>query len=247
MIRFFVLFFFILTTISFAEIKKVNIVGNSRVNSNTIETLVDKKITNVDSIFINNLTKKIYDTEFFSDVKISYNQDTLTITVVENPIVNFFYINGVKDSDLDQINKIITLKENSIFSTSKLKKNIEDTREFLNASGYYQATIVPEVIKINNNQVNLIINIDKKDISKIDTSSFCHTPDKTIGMYRLNYRRIYIPCFCVCRCTTHRNGNVNSFLCVNVVGVVQKQFHNFFALNVHKTMKFNSVKINGII
>lgn len=172
MIRFFVLFFFILTTISFAEIKKVNIVGNSRVNSNTIETLIDKKITNVDSIFINNLTKKIYDTEFFSDVKISFNQDTLTITVVENPIVNFFYINGVKDSDLDQINKIITLKENSIFSTSKLKKNIEDTREFLNASGYYQATIVPEVIKIDNNQVNLIINIDKKDISKIKNIYF---------------------------------------------------------------------------
>lgn len=172
MIRFFVLFFFILTTISFAEIKKVNIVGNSRVNSNTIEILVDKKTTNVDSIFINNLTKKIYDTEFFSDVKISYNQDTLTITVVENPIVNFFYINGVKDSDLDQINKIITLKENSIFSTSKLKKNIEDTREFLNATGYYQATIVPEVIKIDNNQVNLIINIDKKDISKIKNIYF---------------------------------------------------------------------------
>jgi len=172
LIRFFVLFFFILTTISFAEIKKVNIVGNSRVNSNTIETLVDKKITNVDSIFINNLTKRIYDTEFFSDVKISYNQDILTITVVENPIVNFFYINGVKDSDLDQINKIITLKENSIFSTSKLKKNIEDTREFLNASGYYQATIVPEVIKIDNNQVNLIINIDKKDISKIKNIYF---------------------------------------------------------------------------
>jgi outer membrane protein insertion porin family len=172
LIKFFVIFFFILTTISFAEIKKVNIVGNSRVNSNTIETLVDKKISNVDSIFINNLTKKIYDTEFFSDVKISYNQDTLTITVVENPIINFFYINGVKDSDLDQINKIITLKENSIFSTSKLKKNIEDTREFLNASGYYQATIVPEVIKIDNNQVNLIINIDKKDISKIKNIYF---------------------------------------------------------------------------
>jgi len=172
LIRFFILFFLILTTSSFAEIKKVNIVGNSRVNSNTIETLVDKKITNVDSIYINNLTKKIYDTEFFSDVKISYNQDILTITVTENPIVNFFYINGVKDSDLDQVNKIITLKENSIFSTSKLKKNIEDTREFLNATGYYQATIVPEVIKIDNNQVNLIINIDKKDISKIKNIYF---------------------------------------------------------------------------
>ncbi len=90
----------------------------------------------------------------------------------ENPIINFFYIDGVKDSDLDQINKIITLKENSIFSSSKLKKNIENTREFLNAAGYYQASILPEVIKIDNNQVNLIINIDKKEISKIKNIYF---------------------------------------------------------------------------
>ena len=172
MIRYIIIFFIILTNISFAEIKKINIVGNARVSSATIESLVDKKISNVDSIYINNLTKKIYDTDFFSDVKISFNQDVLTINVAENPIVNFFYVNGVKDSDLDQVNKIITLKENSIFSSSKLKKDIEATREFLNASGYYQASITPEVIKIDNNQINLIINIDKKEISKIKNIYF---------------------------------------------------------------------------
>jgi len=172
LIRFIVIFFLILTNISFAEIKKVNISGNSRVNSSTIESLVDKKINNVDSIYINTLTKKIYDTDFFSDVKISFNQDILTINVTENPIVNFFYINGVKDSDLDQINKIIILKENNIFSSSKLKKDIQATREFLNAAGFYQALITPEVIKIDNNQVNLIINIDKKEISKIKNIYF---------------------------------------------------------------------------
>jgi outer membrane protein insertion porin family len=96
----------------------------------------------------------------------------MTKNVAENPIVNFFYVNGVKDSDLDQVNKIITLKENSIFSSSKLKKDIEATREFLNASGYYQASITPEVIKIDNNQINLIINIDKKEISKIKNIYF---------------------------------------------------------------------------
>jgi outer membrane protein insertion porin family len=167
-----IVFFLILTSTLFAEIKKVDIVGNKRVNSATIESLVDKKIINIDSIYINNLTKKIYDTDFFADVKVSFNQEILTITVVENPIVNFFYINGVKDSDLDQVNKIITLKENNIFSSSKLKKDIEATREFLNASGFYQATIVPEVIKIDNNQINLIINIDKKEISKIKNIYF---------------------------------------------------------------------------
>ena len=172
MIRFIIIFLIVLTNVTFAEIKKVNIVGNARVSSVTIELLVDKKISNIDSIYINNLTKKIYDTDFFADVKISFNQDTLTINVIENPIVNFFYINGVKDSDLDQVNKIITLKENSIFSSSKLKKDIEATREFLNASGYYQALITPEVIKIDNNQINLIINIDKKEISKIKNIYF---------------------------------------------------------------------------
>ena len=172
MIRFLIIFFFILTSNSFSEIKKINIVGNARVNSNTIESLVDKKIINVDSIYINNLTKKIYDTDFFSDVKITYNTDVLTVTVTENPIVNFFYINGIKDNDLDQINKIISLKENAIFSTSKLKKDIEATKDFLNASGYYQSSVIPEVIKIDSNQVNLIINVDKKEISKIKNIYF---------------------------------------------------------------------------
>ena len=172
MIKFAIIFFLILTNFSVAEIAKVNINGNVRVNKVTIESLVDKKISNIDTIYINNLTKKIYDTDFFADVKISYNQDVLTINVIENPIINFFFINGVKDTDLDQVNKIITLKENSIFSSSKLKKDIESTREFLNAIGYYQASIIPEVIKIDNNQVNLIINIDKKEISKIKNIYF---------------------------------------------------------------------------
>ena len=172
MVKFVIVFFLLLTNTLVAEIAKVNIAGNARVNKATIESLVDKKISNIDSIYINNLTKKIYDTDFFADVKISYNNNVLTINVIENPIVNFFYINGIKDADLDQVNKIITLKENSIFSSSKLKKDIESTREFLNATGYYQASIVPEVIKIDNNQVNLIINIDKKEISKIKNIYF---------------------------------------------------------------------------
>jgi outer membrane protein insertion porin family len=167
LIKFLIIFFFILTTSSFSQIKKINIAGNIRVNSNTIESLVDKKIINIDSIYINNLTKKIYDTDFFSDVKISYNQDVLTINVIENPIVNFFYINGLKDNDLDKVNKIITLKENSIFSSSKLKKDIEAIKEYFNTEGYFQVSIIPEVIKIDSNQVNLIVNIDKKEISKI--------------------------------------------------------------------------------
>jgi len=173
LIRIFTVFIFLLLTCnSFSEIKKVIIIGNARVSSSTIESLVDKKVSNVDSIYINSLTKKIYDTDFFSDVKISYNQDVLTISVSENAVVNFFYITGLKDDDLDKVNKIVLLKENTIFSVSKLKKDVESIKEYFRSTGYYFATIDPEVIKIKENQINLILNIDKKESTKIKNIFF---------------------------------------------------------------------------
>ena len=167
-----IFFLLILTTCSFAEIKQVKVLGNKRVSSNTIEALVDKKITQIDSIYINNLTRKIYNTEFFSNVKISYDTNILSISVEENPIVNFFYINGITGSDLDEVNKIVSLKENSIFSVSKLKKDVEDVKEYYKLSGYFFSVVEPEVIKIDDNQVNLILNIKKNDISRIKNIYF---------------------------------------------------------------------------
>jgi outer membrane protein insertion porin family len=167
-----IIFLLILTTCSFAEIKQVKVLGNKRVSSNTIEALVDKKITQIDTIYINNLTRKIYNTEFFSNVKISYDTNILSISVEENPIVNFFYINGITGSDLDEVNKIVSLKENSIFSVSKLKKDVEDVKEYYKLSGYFFSVVEPEVIKIDDNQINLIFNIKKNDISRIKNIYF---------------------------------------------------------------------------
>ena len=167
-----ILFLLILTSYSFANIKEVKIFGNKRVSSNTIEALVDKKNTQIDTFYINNLTRIIYNTEFFSNVKITYDNNILNISVEENPIINFFYINGITGDDLDEVNKIISLKENNIFSVSKLKKDLEDVKDLFKSTGYYFAVIEPEVIKIDDNQINLILNINKKDISKIKNIYF---------------------------------------------------------------------------
>jgi len=166
------LFLLILTSHAFAEIKQVKILGNKRISSNTIENLIDKKVSNVDALYINNLTRIIYNTDFFSNVRINYENNTLNIIVEENPIINFFYINGLTGTDLDEVNKIVSLKENSIFSTAKLKKDFEDIKQLFNSSGYYFASIEPEIIKIDDNQLNLIWNINKKELSKIKNIYF---------------------------------------------------------------------------
>jgi outer membrane protein insertion porin family len=165
-------FFLILTSSVFAEIKAVKILGNKRVSSNTIESLIDKKTPNIDSIYINNLTRKIYNTDFFSDIKISYEQDILTISVTENPIINFFYINGLSGDDLDKVNKIVSLKENTIFSNSKLKKDVEEIKLYFKTEGYYSTVVDPEVIKLENNDVNLIMNVDLRNKSRVSKIYF---------------------------------------------------------------------------
>ena len=167
-----ILFLLILTSYSFANIKEVKIFGNKRVSSNTIEALVDKKNTQIDTFYINNLTRIIYNTEFFSNVKITYDNNILNISVEENPIINFFYINGITGDDLEAVNKIVSSKENNIFSVSKLKKDLEDVKDLFKSSGYYFVVVEPEVIKIDDNQINLILNINKKDISKIKNIYF---------------------------------------------------------------------------
>ena len=167
-----ILFLLFLTSYSFANIKEVKIFGNKRVSSSTIEALVEKKNAQIDTFYINNLTRKIYNTEFFSNVKISYDNNILNISVEENPVINFFYINGITGDDLDAVNKIVSLKENNIFSVSKLKKDLEDVKDLFKSSGYYFVVVEPEVIKIDDNQINLILNINKKDISKIKNIYF---------------------------------------------------------------------------
>ena len=162
--RFFFLFFLLFfSTSSFADISDIKILGNKRISDKSILDLIDRKTKNVDSFFINDLTKKIYSTEFFSDVTIDYKNNILNIKVSENPVVNFFYLDGVKDAEKEDLYKILYLKENSIFSTNRLNQDLTKVIEFYKKDGYFKASIKPEVIKIEGNQVNVIFNINKGD------------------------------------------------------------------------------------
>jgi len=161
---FFLILFF--PSISFSKIDQIKVQGNIRVSEGLIMSLVEKKDL-IDAKYIDDLTKKLYATELFSDVKISYLNNVLSIVVSENAVVNFFFTKGVEGSDLDEINKLIRIKEGSIFTLSKLKEDIESIRKYLKQTGYHFAVIEPEVFKIQNNQINLILNIDRKYISKV--------------------------------------------------------------------------------
>ena len=79
-------------TISYAEIvKEVKAVGNIRISLETIVVFGDIRVNeDYNAQKINELTKQLYDTDFFSYLEISLNNGVLEISVKENPIIQKF-------------------------------------------------------------------------------------------------------------------------------------------------------------
>ena len=107
---------------SFAEIvKKIEIIGNDRVSSETILMFASVKEKQDLSIQdLNDITIKLYDTNFFENIDVSLNNQKLTITVIENPIIGNIIIEGIKSKSLKaEINKQLSLKGRSSLKWSK--------------------------------------------------------------------------------------------------------------------------------
>ena len=73
-------------------IDKLVINGNKRVSSETIKVYGEIEINkNISEIEINKILNNLYSTNFFEDVKIKINQNTLFINVNEYPVIKFFF------------------------------------------------------------------------------------------------------------------------------------------------------------
>ena len=156
----FLLFF---STHSFSEVvKQVDIEGNQRVNSETIKIFGGFKIgQNLDSNDLNDILKKLYETNFFKDVNLSLENSILKITVKENPIIQNLIIKGIENKALEEkVKETITLKEKSPYIENEIKFGINNIKNLLQDVGFYFSSV--ELLKKDNlnNTIDLVFNID---------------------------------------------------------------------------------------
>ena len=94
---FFVFLAFASSSANAEMLKKLEIIGNSRISNETIILFgeIDKN-EDFDENKLNFILKNLYKTNFFKDVKLKIKNDVLNIYVVENPIVQSIDLNGIK-------------------------------------------------------------------------------------------------------------------------------------------------------
>ena len=165
--------YFLLVNTSYSEIiSEFNITGNDRVSAQTIINFSEfNKGANITDNDLNNILKKIYETNFFEDVSVDLKNSILTINVKEHPIIQDIKFEGIKATKfVEALIDEISLKPKGPFNKFTLKRDLEKVLNILKQSGYYFATVDVQKEDNPNKTINLIYNVkmgEKAFIKKI--------------------------------------------------------------------------------
>ena len=181
-----VVLFLLLSTFSLnAEIaRNLKVIGNERVSDETIKVYGDIELgKNYKESDLNKILQNLYSTNFFEDVQISLDEGILTIKLKEYPLINQLVILGEKNKKyLEQIKKIIKLRQKSSFIKSYLSDDIENIKRLYSSAGYNNSIVDIKTREVDNN-IDLIIEISRGEITKISSINF--TGDKILRDRRL--------------------------------------------------------------
>ncbi len=174
-LNYFFLLFFLFTTNTFSDtFSEVEISGNKRITNETIILFsgIDQlDRNNIDENDLNNLLKKLYETDFFDKVSIKLENNKLIINLTENPLIQNVRFDGIKNKKiLEFLNEQIQLKKRTSYIKNNVKNDISIILNVLKGSGYYFAEVDSSIVENDNNTVDIIYNInlgDKAFIKKI--------------------------------------------------------------------------------
>ncbi len=164
------IFFFVVTSPIKAEIiNKISIDGNERISSETIQMFSGVSLN--DDLFdndLNEILKKLYNTNFFENVSVKVKNNTLLIEVKENPIIQNIFYEGIKSTKiLADLKKNIVLKSRSSFNEVLLEQDRQNIKSFLKEIGYYFSNIEISITELEDNKINLFYNISLGEKAKI--------------------------------------------------------------------------------
>lgn len=160
---------------SLADIaKEIKINGNQRITKSTIIDLAEfepNKNYTIDAL--DQVQKKIFKTNFFQDVNVKLKNNILIVSVIENPVIDFFYIKGIVNSTREEIiYDEIKLGQNKVFSESILKKDIETIKKIYTDSGFFDVNVSAKISKLENNNLNVVLEIQRSEKYKINRVYF---------------------------------------------------------------------------
>ena len=126
---------------------------------------------------INQILGDLYNTNFFSDIKLKVENNILIIDVKEKKIIQTIVLEGVASKEnTEKILKGLNLKDKSPFDKFTAEQDVVLIKNSLSRSGYYFATVEVKIKENTNDTVDLIYVIETGEKALIKNIKF--TGDK---------------------------------------------------------------------
>ena len=150
--------------------EEIRVNGNERLSVETIIMFSGLKIgEDIKNKDINLSIKKLYETNYFKDIKILTDKKKIEISIIENPIIQSIKINGVKNkSILTQLTDVTKKSEKYPYLKSKILKQNNLLLNIVRSSGFYFSEIDTKIVDNEDNSVDIIydFNLNKRAIIK---------------------------------------------------------------------------------
>ena len=157
----FVCLFISLPTVA-EQVTRIDVVGNQRMDSESIRILSDVKIgENIGLTKTNNIAKKLQASGYFSKIKVDMNDGVLKINVTEAPLVNIVTVEGNDEISTDDLKKEIKTKERSSYDESVIGADVQRMLTLYQRKGYFGTKIEPQKIELDGNRVNVVYEISE--------------------------------------------------------------------------------------
>lgn len=149
-------------------VSSIIVEGNQRVENDTVLSYITISPGDVASPDdIDQSVKSLFQTGLFSDVQITRRGGTLVVRVEENPMINQVNFEGnseVKDADLA---KEVELRERMMFTRAKVLSDVNRIIGVYRRSGFYSVKVSPKIIRLPQNRIDLVFEIQEGDETKV--------------------------------------------------------------------------------
>ncbi|MDM9629712.1 outer membrane protein assembly factor BamA [Rhizobium sp. S152] len=161
------------TSAEAAVIQRIDVRGASRVGAEAVRSnLTIQPGQNFSNTDIDDSVKQLYDTGYFSDVKISVSGGTLVVTVQEAQLVNQVVFNGNRKIKDDKLAGVVKTHAAGPYNDAQIQSDIQAIKDAYAATGRSEVNVTTQVVPLGEGRVNLAFVVDEGDRTKIAAINF---------------------------------------------------------------------------
>ncbi len=160
-------------TFAQGKVDDIRISGLERIEPETVISYMDVSTGDpINQATLERAVKELFRTGLFADVSIDARGNILEVKVVENPIISQISFEGNDEIKDEELRAEVLLRPRHVFNRNRVQADVNRLYQIYRRNGRFSANIEPKIIKLDQNRVNLVFEIDEGPVTKVRSIRF---------------------------------------------------------------------------